>query len=81
MALTFPSGRGQSDPDRIASDIMTMNEAAEYMRISRRTLERMKADRNGPVWIRLSQGRMGKIGYRKSDLDSFIASQVQREKP
>jgi excisionase family DNA binding protein len=78
MALKFPSGRDKPDYDRIGSDLMTMNEAAEYLRISRRTLERMKAAGVGPVWTRLSRGR---IGYRMSDLDGFIASQAQKEMP
>lgn len=78
MAFSFPSGHDPSDHDRLASDLMTMDEAAKYLRISRRTLARMKAGGAGPVWIRVS---MKRIGYRKGDLDSFIASQAQKERP
>lgn len=77
MALKFPSGRDQPGHDRIGSDLITMNEAAEYLRISRRTLNRMKAGGIGPVWIRIGL----KIFYRKADLNGFISSQALREKP
>ena len=76
-ALRFPSGHGQSDHDRISSDLMKRNEAARYLRISRATLDRMKAGGNGPVWIRIGV----KVLYRKRDLDDFIASQAQKERP
>jgi len=76
-ALKFPSGHGQFDHDRIASDLMTMDEAAKYLRISRRTLEKMKADEIGPEWTRIGV----KVFYRKSALDGFIASNTHKEKP
>jgi excisionase family DNA binding protein len=78
MNNKFPSGYDRAERASMCSDLMTMKQAAEYLMISERTLYRMKADKTGPVWVRMSRGR---IGYRKSDLDGFIASHAQKEKP
>jgi len=53
-----------------------MDEAAKYLRISRRKLEQMKAAGTGPVRNRIG----GKILYRKIAIDSFIESQAMKEK-
>ena len=55
--------------------MLTVLEAADYLRLSIRTLERLRCSGQGPKFVKC--GRRC-IRYQQSDLDAWIASRVVR---
>ena len=53
--------------------LLTQHEAANVLRLSQRTIERLRVSGVGPKFIRYG-GRS--IRYRQSDLEEWIASRV-----
>jgi hypothetical protein len=53
--------------------LLTPKESAEYRRCSRRKQDRERAEGRGPAYVRID----GRIFYRRSDLDRFIAAHVR----
>lgn len=51
-------------------NVMTAPEAAEYLRVSERTLIRMRYSRRGPAWTYVG----GQVRYFRADLDSYLES-------
>jgi predicted DNA-binding transcriptional regulator AlpA len=54
--------------------LLTQREAAMALRLSVRTLERMRVAGNGPRFVKCNRS----IRYQQSDLDAWIASRVVR---
>jgi excisionase family DNA binding protein len=52
--------------------MLTTHEAADYMRCSPRTLERMRCSGITPKFVKIGK----RVLYRQSDLDEWIASRV-----
>jgi hypothetical protein len=52
--------------------LLTQREAAVVLRLSERTLERLRVSGLGPSFVRCSK----RIRYRAVDLDEWIASRV-----
>jgi predicted DNA-binding transcriptional regulator AlpA len=52
--------------------LLTQKETASVLRLSERTLERLRTSGLGPKFVRCSRS----IRYRQSDLDEWIASRV-----
>ncbi len=52
--------------------LLTQREAAELLRLSERTLERLRLTGGGPRFCRLGHA----VRYREADLESWIASRV-----
>jgi len=48
---------------------LTATEAAEYLRVSCRTLIRWRNQRKGPAWTYAG----GKVIYQRNDLDAWLA--------
>ena len=59
-------------------DILDTPGAAEYLRLSTPTLERLRLTGNGPAFAKLTPGRRGSVRYRRTDLDSWLASRLVR---
>jgi hypothetical protein len=53
--------------------MLTTHEAASYLRLSPRTLERLRVSGTGPKFVRLANRS---IRYRPEDLDAHVASRV-----
>lgn len=51
---------------------LTSNEAAEVLRISRRTLERMRVDGSGPRYIKVGAGKRSRVLYRESEIETWL---------
>lgn len=51
--------------------ILNDKEAAAYVGFSPRTLQRKRAEGDGPVYTRVSERR---LGYDQADLDAYLAS-------
>jgi excisionase family DNA binding protein len=52
--------------------MLTVHEAADYLRLSQRTLERLRTSGLGPKFVKCGRS----IRYRLTDLDQWIASPV-----
>src|SRR5690606_29012770 len=68
--------RIMSEPPRPRSNspLLTSPEAAEYLRLSNRTLEGKRVDGTGPRYGKLGVGKRAKVVYRVADLDEWLAN-------
>ena len=70
-----PGGRGAGSATGIGGNLyLTQSEAAAYMRLSPRTLERHRVAGTGSVYVKLGR----RVLYRRQDLDAWAASQTFR---
>lgn len=54
--------------------LLTPREVAARLRLSLRTLDRMRADGTGPPFVRVTPGaRKGRVCYRESAVEAYIA--------
>jgi excisionase family DNA binding protein len=51
---------------------LTTTEAAEILRLKRRTLEDMRITGKGPRYYKMGPGRMARVVYRRVDLDAWV---------
>ncbi len=51
---------------------LTTAEAADYLRLKRRTLEDMRVTGNGPRYYKMGPGRMSRVVYRMVDLENWV---------
>ena len=56
----------------MTNDILFTEEAADYVRLSKPTLERFRISGDGPKFLKLG----GSVRYRKVDLDAWLESRV-----
>ncbi len=54
------------------SGLLTTVEAAEYLRLSPRTLEDMRVTGKGPRYYKLGPGKRSKVVYRREDLEGWV---------
>ncbi len=52
---------------------LTTIEVAEVLRISRRTLERMRVDGTGPRYLKVGPGKRSRVLYRQQDVEDWLA--------
>jgi hypothetical protein len=57
---------------RSVSGLLTTVEAADYLRLSPRTLEDMRITGTGPRYFKLGPGKRSKVVYRREDLEGWI---------
>lgn len=50
-------------------------EAADLLRISRRTLERMRVDGTGPRYLKVGPGKRSRVLYRQSEVLAWLERQ------
>ncbi len=80
MIQTASQGEGLRAFDKAPAtspldEILTTIEAAEYLRLSKFTLEGMRVKGGGPRYAKLSKGRgRGAVRYRRADLDAWVAA-------
>lgn len=55
------------------AEILTVEEAAEYVRLKKNTLDIYRTKGNGPPFIRISAGA---VRYRRSDLKKWLESRI-----
>ena len=51
-------------------------EAARILRLSARTLERMRVEGSGPKYLKAGRGTRARVLYRPADLDSWLESRT-----
>ena len=52
--------------------LLTQSDAAKLLRLSERTLERLRLQGGGPPFVKAGRS----VRYRESDLDAWIAARV-----
>lgn len=57
---------------------LTTVEAADFVRLSPRTLERLRVQGTGPRFIKAGQGKRAKVLYRLEDLKEWLDATVYR---
>ena len=51
---------------------LTTIEVAEVLRISRRTLERMRVEGTGPRYLKVGPGKRSRVLYRQSEVEAWL---------
>lgn len=64
------------DTGKNAQHILTVREAAEYVRLSKPTLDRLRCAGGGPKFARLGTAG-GAVRYRRADLDAWIEQKIR----
>ena len=54
---------------------LTSVEAADLLRVSRRTLERMRIEGTGPRYLKVGPGKRSRVIYRQSDIMTWLDRQ------
>ena len=62
----------RSCEDQPANGYLTTKEAALYLRLSRRTLERYRVQGTGPRYIKAGPGKRARVRYRREDLQAWL---------
>jgi len=63
-----------TETDRMrALPLLTTSEAASRLRLSPRTLERLRVSGEGPLYLKVGPGKRARVLYRQSDLESWLA--------
>ncbi|MGE3916369.1 MAG: helix-turn-helix transcriptional regulator [Hyphomicrobiaceae bacterium] len=52
---------------------LTTIEVADMLRISRRTLERMRVEGTGPRYIKVGPGKRSRVLYRQTDVEDWLS--------
>lgn len=56
----------------VDSPLLSIDETADYLKVSVSTLARMRRDKNGPKYVQIGY----RVTYRKEDLDAYIKSKL-----
>ena len=54
---------------------LVSSEAADVLRISQRTLERMRVEGTGPRYLKAGPGKRSRVLYRQSDILAWLEQQ------
>ncbi len=60
------------------SPYLNSQEAADILRISIRTLKRMRVEGSGPRYLKAGQGTRARVLYRQADLDDWLNARTYR---
>jgi hypothetical protein len=71
------SPRTPPGPQR-KDQLLTTDEAALWLRLSRRTLERYRVTGGGPAYVKLGPGKRSRVAYREDDLTSWLEASIYR---
>jgi len=61
-----------SDDKRTAKKHLTTTEAADYLRLSPRSLERYRVEGTGPRFLKAGPTKRARVLYRIADLDEWL---------
>jgi len=57
-------------------ELLTTPDAAAYLGLSRKTLERFRCEGTGPQYVKVGPGRNARVRYRQADLDAWTEAQT-----
>lgn len=75
--LLLRNARGEHEGPPAPPELMTTLEVAQYLRMSRRTMEGMRYDGTGPNYIKLGVGPKAKVVYRRKDVETWLEAQTR----
>ena len=78
MSICTSPPRDGAFASQATPDILDTAGAAEYVKLSTPTLERLRLTGNGPSFCKLTPGPRGSVRYRRADLDAWLASRLVR---
>ena len=52
--------------------LLTTTEAAAYLRLAPKTLERLRITAGGPPFLKAGPGKRARVLYRRGDLDAWL---------
>jgi predicted DNA-binding transcriptional regulator AlpA len=52
---------------------LTINEAAEALGVSRRTLDNWRCKNRGPRWLKVGRGHSGRVYYPLEEIEAYLA--------
>jgi Helix-turn-helix domain len=61
-------------PNKPEHTFLTTGEAAHFLRLSARTLERFRVEGTGPRYTKAGPGMRARVLYRRSDLEDWLQS-------
>lgn len=67
-----PTATNAPEPRRY----LNSEEAARILRLSARTLERMRVEGSGPKYLKAGRGTRARVLYRPADLDAWLESRT-----
>jgi excisionase family DNA binding protein len=76
MSASFPK-TGAAEVPASSTSMLTPDDVAELLQVSRFTLENWRFEGTGPDWFRIGR----RIRYRKSDLDAWVDSHIREDLP
>lgn len=78
VVLQTADGRAELAPAQVVvvPALLKTPEAAAYLGLAAGTLAAWRAEDTGPRYARLGKGSRSVIGYRREDLDAFIAAHM-----
>jgi len=63
--------KGTSNAPSVVS-YLTVTEAAQFLRVSIKTLERKRVEGTGPKFYKVGPGLRARVLYRQSDLEQWV---------
>ena len=70
--VTFEDLGAEAWPDERLPTRLSEAQLAEHWQVSTRTLQRWRAAKTGPAWVRIGK----KVVYRRSDIRAFEVAQI-----
>lgn len=67
-------------PRATLRQLLTREEAAQFLAVSRGTLSRWAAERRGPPFVKLGNSDKAAVRYPVEGLEQFIAARTKHEK-
>ena len=64
------------DKPKPQSPYLTSQDAADLLRLSVRTLERMRVEGNGPRFLKAGNGKRSRVLYRLEDVQNWLEAQA-----
>ncbi len=65
--------------DQISQNLyLTSEETAELLKISRRTLERMRLTGDGPPFMKIGSGKRSRVLYKQSHITEWLENRIYR---
>jgi predicted DNA-binding transcriptional regulator AlpA len=72
MAIVSAMSCGGKSVSDAALVFLISSEAADLLRISRRTLERMRVEGTGPRYLKVGPGKRSRVLYRQADVLAWL---------
>jgi len=69
-----PEPRTMASPEQPRDGYLTTTEAAAFLRLSPRTLERYRVEGGGPRFLKAGRGKRARVLYREEDLITWLES-------